>query len=35
MLLLLSAPCQLSGWAGQEHGGSIPLADIGGQSLKF
>src|SRR5260370_3279578 len=25
MLLVFAAPCQLCGWAGQEHGGSIPL----------
>ena len=25
MLPVLAAPCQLCGWAGQEHGGSIPL----------
>ena len=25
MLLVLAAPCHLRGWAGQEHGGSIPL----------
>jgi hypothetical protein len=24
-LLVLAAPCHLCGWAGQEHGGSIPL----------
>jgi hypothetical protein len=30
MLLLLAAACQLSGWAGQEHGGSTPLAVIRG-----
>ena len=30
MLLVLAAPCQLRRWAGQEHGGSIPLTDIAG-----
>jgi hypothetical protein len=31
---VLAAPCQLCGWAGQEHGGSIPLADVlGSHSL--
>ena len=25
MFLVLAAPCHLCGWAGQEHGGSIPL----------
>src|SRR5262245_17643671 len=29
MLLILVAPNQLCGWLGHEHGGSIPLADIG------
>jgi hypothetical protein len=29
MLLILVAPNQLCGWVGQEHGGSIPLTDLG------
>ncbi len=28
MLLVLAAPCQLCRWAGQEHGETIPLADM-------
>src|SRR5438477_9134297 len=28
MLLVFAAPCQLCGWAGQEHGGSIPLTEV-------
>ena len=33
MLLVLAVPCHLCGWVGQEHGGSIPLADLAPQRL--
>ncbi len=32
MLLVLGAPCQLVVLAGPEHGRTIPLTDIGGES---
>src|SRR6266568_7563766 len=35
MLLVFAAPCQLCGWAGQEHGGSIPLTAIDGSANIF
>jgi hypothetical protein len=31
MLLVFGAPCQLPSLAGQEHGRTIPLADMGGE----
>ena len=33
ILLVFAAPCQLRGWVGQEHGGSIPLATVGDQNV--